>query len=159
METTLNALQRALEVLSGAGTKTSLLESSSHETLRIAAKGVDKVLTKLPNIDRLLSPKQLKLIRMFSKDPAEFYDQKAQKAASYNPASSTILGILKDMYDTFSANLEKNTETEAVAYKNYETLMGVKGNEMAHHMKERQKKEAEKAAAEEEQAQTQAMYD
>jgi len=159
METTLNALERAIQVLSGAGTKTALLQTTSHEMVLTAAKGVNQVMAKLPNIDRLLSPKQMKLIKMFSKDPAEFYDQKAEKAASYNPASATIMGILKDMYDTFSANLEKNTETEAVAYKNYESLMGVKGNEMATRMKERQKKEAEKAAAEEEQAQTQAMYD
>jgi len=160
MDTTLNALQRALEVLSGAGTKTSLLETSNKEELLTVVKRVDQIImTKLPNIDRLLSPKQLKLIRMFSKDPAEFYDQKAQKAASYNPASATILGILKDMYDTFSMNLEKGTETEAIAYKNYETLMGVKGNEMAHMLKKRAKKEAEKAAAEEDQAQTAATYD
>merc|ERR1719428_1409992 len=96
---------------------------------------------------------------MFSKDPAEFYDQKAEKSASYNPASATIMGILKDMYDTFSMDLEKGTETDAIAYKNYESLMGVKGNEMATHLKERAKKEAEKAAAEEEQAQTSAAYD
>jgi hypothetical protein len=63
------------------------------------------------------------------------------------------------MYDTFSMNLEKATETEAVAYKNFETLMGVKGNEMAHHLKERAKREAEKAAAEEDQAQNSAEYD
>merc|ERR1719160_2166765 len=57
METTINALQRAIEVLSGAGTKTSLLQTTSHETFLHAAKGVDKALAKLPNIDKLLSPK------------------------------------------------------------------------------------------------------
>merc|ERR1719337_558560 len=102
----------------------------------------------MPNIDRLLSPKQLKLIRTFAKDPAEFYDQKAEKAASYNPASATIMGILKDMYDTFSMNLEKATEVEAVAQKNYESLIGVKENEMATLVDARKKKEGEKADAE-----------
>merc|ERR1719337_369292 len=102
----------------------------------------------MPNIDRLLSPKQLKLIRTFAKDPAEFYDQKAEKAASYNPASATIMGILKDMYDTFSMNLEKSTEVEAVAQKNYESLIGVKENEMATLVDARKKKEGEKADAE-----------
>jgi len=159
METTINALQRAIEVLSGAGTKTAMLQTIASDALLGVAKGVDKIVNKMPNIDRLLSPKQLKLIRTFAKDPAEFYDQKAQKAASYNPASATIMGILKDMYDTFSMNLEKSTEIEAVAYKNYESLMGVKGNEMAQLAKERLEKEGKKAAAEEEQAQTQATYD
>merc|ERR1719337_206188 len=108
----------------------------------------------MPNIDRLLSPKQLKLIRTFAKDPAEFYDQKAEKAASYNPASATIMGILKDMYDTFSMNLEKATEVEAVAQKNYESLIGVKENEMATLVAARTKKEGEKADAEKELADT-----
>jgi len=159
METTINALQRAIEVLSGAGTKTAMLQTIASDTLLSVATGVDKIVNKMPNIDRLLSPKQLKLIRTFAKDPAEFYDQKAQKAASYNPASATIMGILKDMYDTFSMNLEKSTEIEAIAYKNYESLMGVKGNEMEQLSKERLDKEGKKAAAEEEQAQTQATYD
>merc|ERR1719160_1080981 len=127
--------------------------------LRQVADGIHKVFQKMPQIDRLLTPKQLKLIKTFASDPAEFYDQKAEKAASYNPASSTILGILKDMYDSFSSNLEKSTEVEAVAYKNFETLMGAKGNEMTAFLDEKTKKEGKKAAAEEEQAQSSAAYD
>merc|ERR1719428_548458 len=148
METTINALQRAIEVLSGAGTKTAMLQTIASDTLLSVATGVDKIVNKMPNIDKLLSPKQLKLIRTFAKDPAEFYDQKAEKSASYNPASATIMGILKDMYDTFSMNLEKSTETEAVAQKNYESLIGVKENEMATLVDARKKKEGEKADAE-----------
>merc|ERR1719201_1723244 len=159
METTLSALQRAIEVLAGAGTKTAMLQTVASETLLSVAKGVDKIVKKMPNIDKLLSPKQLKLIKEFTRDPAEFYDQKAQKAASYNPASATIMGILKDMYDTFSANLETSTETEAVAYKNYESLMGVKANEMATLTKTRQKKEEAKAAAEKDQADNQISWE
>merc|ERR1719387_513938 len=132
METTINALQRAIEVLSGAGTKTALLQTQPKDemTLLNIAQGVHQAIKHLPG-DHMLSPKQIALISSFAKDPAEFYDQKAEKAASYNPASATIQGILKDMYDTFSMNLEKATETEAVAQKNYESLIGVKENEMA----------------------------
>merc|ERR1719428_2454711 len=65
-----------------------------------------------------------------------------------NPASSTIIGILKDMYDTFSMNLEKATEVEAVAYKNYESIIGVKENEMTELVADREKKDGEKANAE-----------
>merc|ERR1719428_2180567 len=159
METTINALQRAIEVLSGAGTKTAMLQTKASETLLSVAKGVDKIVKKMPNIDKLLSPKQLKLIRTFAKDPAEFYDQKAEKAASYNPASATIMGILKDMYGTFSMNLEKATEVEAVAQKNYESLIGVKENEMATLTKVKMKKEGEKADAEKELADTSQTLD
>merc|ERR1719160_2289074 len=116
--------------------------------LKQVADGIHKVVDRMPQIDRLLTPKQLKLIKEFARDPAEFYDQKAEKAASYNPASATSMGILKDMYDTFSMNLEKATEVEAVAQKNYESLIGMKENEMATLVDARKKKEGEKADAE-----------
>ena len=149
METTLNALQRGIEVMSGAGTKTALLqtEPTDEMTLLTVAAGVHQAIKMLPN-DHVISSKQLALVSSFAKDPAEFYDQKAEKSASYNPASATIMGILKDMYDTFSMNLEKATEVEAVAQKNYESLIGVKENEMATLMDARKKKEGEKADAE-----------
>merc|ERR1719335_1234314 len=136
-------------VLSGAGTKTALLQTQPTDemTLLSVAAGVHQAIKMLPN-DHVISAKQLALVSNFAKDPAEFYDQKAEKAASYNPASATIMGILKDMYDTFSMNLEKATEVEAVAQKNYESLIGVKENEMATLMDARKKKEGEKADAE-----------
>merc|ERR1719454_479884 len=160
METTLNALQRGIEVLSGAGTKTALLQTTPTDemTLLSVAAGVHQAIKMLPN-DHVISAKQLALVSNFAKDPAEFYDQKAEKAASYNPASATIMGILKDMYDTFSMNLEKATEVEAVAQKNYESLIGVKENEMATLMDARKKKEGEKADAEKELADTSQTLD
>merc|ERR1719345_131344 len=155
METTINALQRGIEVLSGSGTKTALLQSEPADemTLLNVAVGVHQAIKMLPS-DHVISSKQIALISSFAKDPAEFYDQKAQKAASYNPASGTIQGILKDMYDTFSMNLEKATETEAVSQKNYESLIGVKDNEMATLSETKKKKEGEKADAEKELADT-----
>merc|ERR1719240_429648 len=148
MDTTLNALQRAIEVLSGAGTKTALLQEQPLDemTLLGVGVGVHQAIKMLPS-DHVLSAKQISLVSAFAKDPAEFYDQKAEKAASYNPASATIQGILKDMYDTFSMNLEKGTETEAVQ-KKYESLIGVKENEMATLIAAKEKKEGEKAEAE-----------
>merc|ERR1719224_388443 len=105
-EETLTALQGAITTLTGAGTKTGLLQvQPSREQALVQLHRAAAVIQAKP-IDRLLTPKQLKLIRTFTKDPAEFYDQKAQKAASYNPASATIMGILKDMYDTFARNIE-----------------------------------------------------
>jgi len=149
METTLNALQRGITVLSGAGTKTALLQTQPADemTLLDVAVGVHHAIAKLPSA-HVISSQQIALISAFAKDPAEFYDQKAEKAASYNPASGTIQGILKDMYDTFSIGLEKATETEARAQNNYESLIGVKGNEMATLSAARKKREGEKADAE-----------
>merc|ERR1719380_95751 len=133
MEQTLNALERAIEVLSGAGTKTALLQMDKPKdelTLLRTAATLHTAVKLLP-IDHQLSPKQLSALESFTRDPAEYYDQKAEKKASYSPASATIQGILKDMYDTFAMNLEKSTETEATQQKNYETLMATKMKELA----------------------------
>merc|ERR1719352_1495039 len=102
---------------------------------------------KMP-LDHQLSPKKLALLHAFTTDPAEYYDQKAEKKASYSPASATIQGILKDMYDTFSMNLEKSTETEATQQKNFESIQSVNAAEMATLTATRTKKEQEKADAE-----------
>lgn len=161
MEQTLQSLQGAIGVLSGAGTKTGLLQARpKKEAVLIQLRRVAEVLNSSSRpIDHLLTPKQLQLIKTFAKDPAEFYDQKAQKAASYNPASSTIIGILKDMYDTMSSNLESATEVEAKAYMNYESLIGVKTNEMSTLAAKKAKKEDLKSTAEQNAADAAQEYD
>merc|ERR550537_1855960 len=142
METTLNALERAITVLSGAGTKTALLQTEPKDemTLLSIAQGVHQAIKQLPG-DHMLSPKQIALISSFAKDPAEYYDQKAEKAASYNPASATIQGILKDMYDTFSMNLEKSTESEATQQKNFEGVSAVSAKALSVSLTAKTKKE------------------
>merc|ERR1719345_36838 len=100
MEQTLNALERAIEVLSGAGTKTALLQNTKPKdelTILRTAAFVHEAIKQLPD-EQKLSPTQLSMLETFTNDPAEFYDQKAEKKASYSPASATIQGILKDMY-------------------------------------------------------------
>merc|ERR1719247_1908213 len=161
MEQTLNALQRAIETLSGAGTTTALLQMNSPKdelTLLRTAAMVHSAMKRLPK-DHLLTSKQLSALAAFTADPAEYYDQKAEKKASYSPASATIQGILKDMYDTFSMNLEKSTETEATQQKNFESVMAVNSAEMATLTATRTKKEQEKADAEKVLADTQENLD
>merc|ERR1719238_1553046 len=161
MEQTLNALQRAIETLSGAGTKTALLQMNSPKdelTLLRTAATIHSVMKRLP-VDHQLTSKQLSVLSAFTKDPAEYYDQKAEKKASYSPASATIQGILKDMYDTFSMNLEKSTETEATQQKNFESIISVQNKEMFTLQTTKSKKEIEKADAEKVLADTQENLD
>merc|ERR1719214_126227 len=73
----------------------------------------------------------MEMITKFLQDPSDFYDQKAAAKESYSPASTTIMGILKDMYDTFVKNLESETETESSAQMNFEDLMSTKEKELA----------------------------
>jgi hypothetical protein len=152
MEQTLNALERGIKVLMGAGTggDSSLLQvghAQDEMKLLYLAKDVHEAVQKLP-ADHLLTPAALAQLTSFTDTPADYLDQKAKKSASFSPQSATIQGILKDMYDTFSMNLEKATETEATQQKNYETLMATKSKEMQTLTETRVAKEGHKAEAE-----------
>ena len=98
METTLSSLHAAIEVLGGAGTKKMMLLK--------AASMVRTAILDSPKLNALSADK-LRLMKTFFEDPVamiqepvDYYDQKAQAKASYSPQSATIMGILKDMYDT-----------------------------------------------------------
>merc|ERR1719162_1431727 len=98
--------------------------------------------------DHRLTPTQMSALMTFTKQPADYHDRRQKKSASFSPQSATIQGILKDMYDTFSMNLEKSTETEATQQKNFEDLMAVKAKEMETLTDTRRVKEESKATAE-----------
>merc|ERR1719230_2147191 len=68
--------------------------------------------------------------------------------ARYAPQSDTIQGILKDMYDTFTSNLEKQVKAEGEASTHYEEFMHLKQEELATLKETLLKKEKAKAEAE-----------
>merc|ERR1719265_2578381 len=137
LEEAINALERAIKVLSGAGTKKALLQDSSAESESImfrqrALASVRSVINRIPTSANL-SPKQMAAITSFAQ---EFEGQPegvtAQDAsASYAPASATVQGILKDMYDTFTADLESQTQTEATKQRDFEDLIATITKEVA----------------------------
>merc|ERR1719456_1372362 len=119
METALGSLHQAIEVLSGAGTGGD--KATSYGLLKIASKVRSAVLGS-PHLSAL-SDDNAKLLKQFLEDPAQYafvqsepsdyYDKKAQAKASYSPQSATVTGILKDMYDTFAADLERSNQDES----------------------------------------------
>jgi len=143
METTLTSLHAAIEVLGGAGTKKMMLLK--------AASLVRTAILGSPKLDAL-SPDKLRLMKSFFEDPValiqepvDYYDQKAQAKASYSPQSATIMGILKDMYDTFSADLEKSNQEESDKQKAFEDLIAEKEKQVADWSAEVTDKEGQKA--------------
>jgi len=130
METTLTALHGATELLNGAGTKKMGAEMG---LLKVASK-VRSAILDSPKLNSM-PEQQSKLLKNFLEDPVvfledspevDYYDQKAEAKASYSPASATIMGILKDMYDTFSADLEKTNKEESAAQKAFEDEIAIK---------------------------------
>merc|ERR1719375_2033214 len=143
METTLTSLHAAIEVLSGAGTKKMMLLK--------AASMVRSAILGSPKLDSL-TPEKQRLMKTFFEDPialvqapVDYYDQKAQAKASYSPQSATIMGILKDMYDTFAADLEKQNSEESASQKGFEDLIAEKEKQVADWTAEMTDKEGQKA--------------
>merc|ERR1719409_1155028 len=144
METTLTSLHAAIEILGGAGTKGGV------GFLKVVSK-VRSALLDSPRLD-MLTDEKARLLKTFFEDPlsllqdpVDYYDQKAQAKASYSPQSATIMGILKDMYDTFSADLEKGNAEESEAQKNFEDLIAEKQKQIADWSAEVTDKEGQKA--------------
>merc|ERR1719181_2251170 len=147
METTLTSLHQAIEVLNHAGTKGGV------GFLRVVSR-VRSALLDSPRLD-MLSEEKARLLKSFFEDPlsllqdpVDYYDQKAQAKASYSPQSATVMGILKDMYDTFSADLEKSNQEESAAQKNFEDLIAEKQKQIKDWTAEMTDKEGQKAEKE-----------
>jgi predicted nucleic acid-binding Zn-ribbon protein len=128
MEQTLNALERAVKVLSGAGTAAgqALLQMNSQDKATIEAA------LEMSDVHN----KHVALIRQLLKG-----------GASYAPQSSTVQGILKDMYTTFATNLEENTQQEFTSQTAFEKKIALLQEELAAMQATVLKKQAQKAEA------------
>lgn len=136
----INALERAMKVLSGAGTKTGLLQNanalSTSERTR-AANLISFAVNKFPTDgSRSLSSKKISALARYTDMLRSDMESlsldsmsqpegitAAEDTGGYAPQSATVQGILKDMYDTFATDLESQTSTEAGANRDYELLM------------------------------------
>jgi hypothetical protein len=79
--------------------------------------------------------------------------------AKYAPQSFTVQGILTDMYETFSSDLESATQAEATANTVFEELIATKMKELRNLEATHEKKAAAKAVAEQNLADTTQSYD
>merc|ERR1719327_1263336 len=147
LEEAIDALERAIKVLAGVGSKTGLLQDSTaeYEAFRLQAMAsVRSVIRALPRTNNL-SAKRLAVIESLVKELQEPGIEPAK--ASYTPASATVQGILKDMYDTFTADLETQTQEEAQKQTKYEKAVASMVDEIEETKKVLLKKEELKAEA------------
>jgi len=130
-EQCIGALESAIKVLSGAGTKKAMLETLQEAQLLSVVAGIKGVLRRLPPSEAL-QESDLNLMKEFAENPTKFVGSQFSAAqmgvdstnpfGDYAPASTKIQGILKGMYDSFSANLETANAEEADKRKAYEEL-------------------------------------
>merc|ERR1719214_365128 len=76
-----------------------------------------------------------------------------ENAGSYAPQSGAIFGVLKNMKESFEANLAAAQKEESESEKAYQELKMAKQNEIAAGTKQIEKKTAQMAAADEKKAQ------
>jgi len=140
-EQCIGALEAAIGVLTGAGTsKSKLLETLQEAQLLSVVAGV-RGLLKRPRVQHSVDEQDMQVVRHFIDRPEDFVGSRtgvisaAQIAnnpfGDYAPQSTQIQGILKGMYDAFTADLEKSNAEESEKQKGFEALMKTKKAELA----------------------------
>merc|ERR1719337_33511 len=108
-------------------------------------------------------------MKHFVSSPDDFFGQhsRAMSAAQvgqnpfgdYAPQSTQIQGILKGMYDAFTAELEKDNAEEAESQKSFEEIMATKRQELATLQATLQKQETDEAAKTKKLSESQVLLD
>lgn len=108
--------------------KEALLQRSSHslEALSQASASLQAAIVAVPAKTLATMPaKKLSLLRQYANELAH-----SKTDAKYQPQSATIQGILKDMYDEFSADLETATVEESKKNRDFESFIAAKLEEL-----------------------------
>jgi hypothetical protein len=128
-------MEAAIKVLTGAGTKSGFLDTSSHkaELFSVATQLRPVLQAAMPHT---VSDKDLDMVKQFVAAPEDFMAKHAAGTSAvqvgqnpfgdYAPQSTQIQGILKGMYDAFTGDLEKDNAHEAESQKSFEALTATK---------------------------------
>jgi len=95
----------------------------------------------------LVLPSQRKVVDNFLQK--DFFDAEPTFKQSYAPQSGEIFGILRNMLDTFQANLSQSQKDELSAQKTFEALKSAKEAEIAQGLEHVAKKKGELADTDE----------
>merc|ERR1719230_1107849 len=135
-EQCIGALEAAIKVLTGAGTKKAGFLETLHEAQLLSVVAGVKTALK-HKVSRSFSDNDMQIMNHFVTKPEDFVGHKAMSAAQigqnpfgdYAPQSTQIQGILQGMYDAMTADLEKDNAEEAEAEKSFQELMATKKQE------------------------------
>merc|ERR1719379_2490348 len=160
-------MEAAIKVLTGAGTKKGFLETGAHAAQLLSVAAQVRVVFRAKYMPQTLSEKDLALVKSFAAKPEEFLKEHTVAMAQvgqnpfgdYAPQSTQIQGILKGMYDAFTADLEKDNAEEAESRKSFEELMATKAQELATLEATLQKQETDFAAKTKKLSESQTLLD
>jgi predicted nucleic acid-binding Zn-ribbon protein len=139
LEAAIGALERAVKILTGAGefTQKSASAIQQAEILSVAG-GLRGALRLAPVGDEFgaISEKDKAAVEAFVRNPEPYVKakfsgiQQKNPNGDYAPQSGMIQGILKGMYDAFTADLESKNADQALRQKTYEELTATKDSEL-----------------------------
>merc|ERR1719399_726376 len=125
----IGALKSAIVVLSKH--HSSFAQVKSEDLLNIAVT-LNTQLRKHSDLLRgIITPSQKKAVAAFVQAPGDYFDASPTFKQSYAPQSGEIFGILKQMKETFEANLSASQKEEMENQKAYEDLKAAKEAEIA----------------------------
>jgi hypothetical protein len=139
LEAAIGALERAVGILTGAGEFAQKSASALQQAeLLSVAGGLQGALriVKVGDDYGAISQSDKAAVESFVHDPSPFVHpkfsgiQQKNPHGDYAPASGAIQGILKGMYDSFTADLESKNADQALRQKNYEELTATKDSEL-----------------------------
>jgi len=139
-EQCIGALEAAIKVLTGAGAKKSFLDSSTHKAQVMSVAAQLRSVLHRKAFAQTVEEKDLEVVKHFAATPEAFWSSGTSAMSAtqlgqnpfgdYAPQSTQIQGILKGMYDSFTADLEKDNVEEAESEKAYRSLEATKIEEM-----------------------------
>merc|ERR1719473_1245034 len=148
----ISALKAAIVVLSKHHPGGAAL-SQTDALLSIAALVKHQMHKHSDILGEVITPAQKRAINAFVQAPEDYFDAKPTFKQAYAPQSGQIFGILKQMKETFEANLAASQKEEMANQKAYEDLKVAKEAEIAAGQEQIETKTQELATTDEKLAQ------
>merc|ERR1712072_74072 len=123
----ISALKSAVTVLSKHN---SLIQTPRSHIVGVAATVQNQMQKHSSLFAGVLTHKERRLISSFVQAPEDYFDAEPTFKQSYAPQSGEIFGILKQMKETFEANLKQTQTDEQNNQKAYEELKAAKEEEI-----------------------------
>jgi hypothetical protein len=146
----IGALKSAVTVLSK---HTSFVQIPSTELLNIAVMMQWQLHKHGDILKESMTPSQRKMIAGFVQAPSDYFDAEPTFKQSYAPQSGQVLGILKQMLESFEDNLSQSQKEELLSQAAHEDLKNAKNSEIKAGEDQRDKKVQDLANTDEKVAQ------
>jgi len=127
----ISALKAAVTVLSKHHGGASLLQMPQSHVLGVATTLQHELQRHGGLLEGVLTKKERRAAAAFIQAPVDYFDATPTFKQSYAPQSGEIFGILRQMKDTFEANLAQSQKEEMANQKAYEELKAAKEAEIA----------------------------